>query len=204
MINFTLNVGIMYIIYTLTVLIVKLFSKRSETILLPEKIRKSFKIDSIILFTLMILEFIILFIIVFKVPFIFQFSIPLPYELRTFGVFTGYLGTIFISLTLLKLKKVYSATLSIRNDHELVQDGIYKYIRHPIYTGFILLHIGVTLSLSNIIVAIVWILGLFIFLLHRVPKEEELLEYYFQDTYRDYKTRTGMFFPKIFLYKEYN
>lgn len=192
----------MYIIYILTILFVKAFSKKSETIVLPEHIRKSFKIDTFILFTLMAFEFIVLFMIVFKVPFVFHFTVNLPHELRTFGTFLGYLGTIFITLTLLKLKKVYSATLSIRNDHELVKDGIYRYIRHPIYTGFILLHIGVTLSLANIIVAIVWILGLIIFLWHRVPKEEELLEFYFKEEYKTYKLKTGMFFPKLFPSRE--
>ncbi|MCX7908835.1 MAG: isoprenylcysteine carboxylmethyltransferase family protein [Ignavibacteria bacterium] len=187
----------MYIIFLLTILFIKLFVPKQNNIELPNNIKKSFKIDTIILIALTILEIFILFSIVFKQKYIQNFFVKIPDIYRTVGVVVGYLGTIVISITMFKLKKVYSATLSIRNNHKLVKDGIYKYIRHPIYTGYLLLHIGVTLSLSNIIVAIVWIGGLIVFLFHRIPKEEELLEYYFGDEYIRYKSTTGLLFPKL-------
>ncbi len=197
MANYTLNVGIMYFMYLLTVAFVKLFTPRNASVALPDKFRLAFKKDSIYLLVLMVLEAMILLAIVFKSSFIHVFFYSIPDFLRTTGVVLGYLGTLFISLTLLKIKKVYSATLNLRNDHELVKDGIYRYIRHPIYTGFVFLHVGVTFALSNILVAFVWIGGLFVFLYHRIPNEEALLEDYFKEEYLNYKTTTGMLFPKF-------
>ncbi len=197
MINYQPNVGLMYLAYVVTVLIIKIFSGQKENFDLQENFRKSFQTDKIILMVLISLEVILIFLIDFKNKFILGFNIDTSSNLRNIGIVLGYLGTIFIILSLIKLGKVYTATLNIMNGHKLVQNGIYKYIRHPIYTGFILLHLGVTLALSNLIVTFVWIGGLCIFLWHRVPKEEELLEYYFKDEYKQYKARTGMFFPKI-------
>ncbi|MGB9911900.1 MAG: methyltransferase family protein [Candidatus Kapaibacteriota bacterium] len=198
MVNFTLNVGLIYSFYVVILLTFKIFFRQSEKIDLPEKFVESFKIDKVILITLSILETFILFLIVFKNSLVLGFNFYIPFLFRLFGLGLGYFGLVFITLSLIKLKGRYSATLNIKKGHQLVQNGIYRYIRHPIYTGLFLLHLGVTLALANIFVAIVWIGGILIFLFHRVPKEEALLEYYFKEKYRDYKASTGLFLPKFY------
>jgi len=72
------------------------------------------------------------------------------------------------------LGKHFSYALRIINDHTLVKHGIYKYIRHPAYSGYLLFYSGVTLFFSS------WYGFLFMLLLipcflYRIRIEEEML-----------------------------
>src|SRR5215471_16918896 len=47
------------------------------------------------------------------------------------------------------LGKYFTGTVVIKTDHRLIQTGIYKYVRHPAYTGALLAHLGLGLSFAN-------------------------------------------------------
>ena len=84
-----------------------------------------------------------------------------------------------------------------RKEHKLVTNGIYHYIRHPLYT------IGSSLFISFGMMADSWFiaaLGILTFILMaiRTPKEEANLIEKFGDEYREYMKRTGRFLPKLF------
>ena len=91
----------------------------------------------------------------------------------------------------------WSPTLEKREDQRLVTDGVYRSIRHPMYTAHLLMGIGQMLLIQN------WIagpLGLVFFALIyalRVGPEEKMLLAEFGDEYRDYMGRTGRLTPKI-------
>ena len=89
-----------------------------------------------------------------------------------------------------------SPTSATRKEHKLVTTGIYRWIRHPLYT------IGSTLFTALGLMADNWFImtvGIFAFILMaiRTPKEETRLIEKFGDDYREYMKRTGRFFPKI-------
>lgn len=80
---------------------------------------------------------------------------------------------------------------------ELVTDGIYHYIRHPQYTGFLLITLGMILDWATLPLLVMWpILAVIYYRLARM--EERVMEAQFNDAYRSYKAQTGMFFPKVF------
>lgn len=80
---------------------------------------------------------------------------------------------------------------------ELVTDGIYRYIRHPQYTGFLLITFGMILDWATLPLLVMWpILAVIYYRLARM--EERDMETQFGDAYRVYKEQTGMFLPKIF------
>lgn len=57
---------------------------------------------------------------------------------------------IIVRLTAIKmLGKYFTSTVLIKDDHRLVRSGLYKYLRHPAYTGALLAHLGLGLSFSN-------------------------------------------------------
>jgi protein-S-isoprenylcysteine O-methyltransferase Ste14 len=79
---------------------------------------------------------------------------------------------------------------------ELVTEGIYRYIRHPQYTGFQLITLGMLLDWATIPMLIMWpILALLYYRLAR--KEEAEMEREFGTAYREYRARTGMFLPVV-------
>jgi len=79
---------------------------------------------------------------------------------------------------------------------KLVKTGIYSYIRHPQYVGFILITVGMIVLWPVITTIIIWP---FLFILYRrlAKSEEKRLENTFGEEYKQYKNSVPGFFPKI-------
>lgn len=81
--------------------------------------------------------------------------------------------------------------------HKLVKNGIYRYIRHPIYLGAILLHLGSFLLFSSPYGSLV-MLGYIPIVLYKIRIEEKMLVEKFGKEYRDYMKRTWKIIPLIY------
>lgn len=76
----------------------------------------------------------------------------------------------------------------------LVSKGIYRYIRHPQYTGFLMITLGMIFEWATIPLLIMWpILAVIYYRLAR--KEEKDMEAEFGEDYLAYRRSTGMFLP---------
>ncbi len=83
---------------------------------------------------------------------------------------------------------------------QLVTSGIYATIRHPQYTGFMLITLGMLLEWATVPLLIMWpILGVLYYRLAR--KEEAQMEKEFGSQYVEYKRRTGMFLPSLRIHR---
>lgn len=78
----------------------------------------------------------------------------------------------------------------------VVKTGVYKYIRHPQYTGFMLLTVGMLLEWATLPMLIMWpfILWLYVRLARR---EERDMEKEFGEEYTMYRKQTKMFIPFV-------
>lgn len=91
----------------------------------------------------------------------------------------------------------WSVSLELREDHQLVSHGVYRWIRHPMYASIWLWALAQAMMLAN------WFAGWSVmpafaamyFL--RVPREERLMCEEFGDGYRDYARRTGRVLPRL-------
>ncbi|NMC67779.1 MAG: isoprenylcysteine carboxylmethyltransferase family protein [Spirochaetales bacterium] len=194
---FTLSVCFIYIIYTIILISVKkTASKRQKLKNLEEVIDPYAKKDSIILFLLIIFEVILLTFYILKIPFIHRFDFKIPIIFRYLGIVLGSLGLSLIGWASYILDGEFSETIELKENHRLITKGPYHYIRHPIYSGFILMHLGVTIALSNILIFFIFNLGLAILLIERIPKEEKVLSAYFGLQWEEYCNKTGRFLPK--------
>jgi len=114
-------------------------------------------------------------------------------------------GFILISSGLyirLSAKKTLAAqftyTVKIVEDHKLVVSGIYKYIRHPSYTGQLLIFLGSGLAFSNCYsIAFLFIPNL-ASSLYRIHVEEKVLIDHFKDRYIDYIKVSKKMIPWIY------
>ena len=97
-----------------------------------------------------------------------------------------------------ELGKNWSITLEIRDAHKLVDSGLYGYVRHPMYTSFLLMAVAQALLLSNWVAGLSGLVGFAIFYGLRVGKEERMMLETFGPEYRDYMARTKRIIP--FLY----
>lgn len=81
--------------------------------------------------------------------------------------------------------------------HELVETGLYRIVRHPLYASIILMFLGACLIYQTF-AGLVLVLIIFIpFMTYRAKQEEKLLSERFEG-YKDYMEKTGRFFPKMF------
>ena len=94
------------------------------------------------------------------------------------------------------LGKNVTPTVSIREEHQLVTEGPYRYIRHPLYTfGFIAM-VGMAVLAANwFILAMLLVAMTAIFA--RTQQEEEKLIERFGDEYVRYMERTGRYLPRL-------
>lgn len=77
---------------------------------------------------------------------------------------------------------------------QLVTKGIYAYIRHPQYTGFLLITLGMLFEWATLPLLIMYPILLVIY--YRLAKREEAdMEAEFGEAYRQYRARTSMFIP---------
>ena len=95
------------------------------------------------------------------------------------------------------LGKNFSPTLQIREGHNLVTNGIYKYMRHPMYCALWLWTIVQALLLHNYIAGFSGIVSYGLLYLLRVKKEEGMMIKQFGQQYKDYMAKTGRLFPKL-------
>ncbi len=90
----------------------------------------------------------------------------------------------------------HAAEYQIKKNHVLVTKGIYKYVRHPIYTGMFLSCIGAELVAgSYLFVAFLLLLPFTAYL--QAKREETILTEKFGDEYINYIKTTNMFIPYI-------
>jgi len=123
-------------------------------------------------------------------------ALELLHGMKTFGIFLLLFGGILLLISLLQLNKNLSPFPTPKADAALIQTGLYKYIRHPIYTSILILFIGYSLYQNSIYKLAITLLlgGLFYF---KSKYEENQLAIKFTE-YPAYKNKTGRFLPKFF------
>jgi protein-S-isoprenylcysteine O-methyltransferase Ste14 len=95
------------------------------------------------------------------------------------------------------LGRNFSPKLEIRDVHALVTTGIYRHLRHPMYSAFWLCGIAQTMLLANWVAGLAGLLGFGILYFIRVGHEERMLLDQFGDAYRDYMARTNRVIPRM-------
>jgi len=94
------------------------------------------------------------------------------------------------------LKKKGKSTINFENTSQLVDSGIYRYIRHPLYLSIFLLGTGIVLKNPGNVQIILGCINLVaVFITSRIEENEMIAK--FGDEYRQYMTRTKMFIPFI-------
>ena len=107
-----------------------------------------------------------------------------------------FLGLFFASHR--QLGKNWSISLEIRDSHELVTDGLYRFVRHPMYSSFWLWAIAQALLIPNWVAGLAGLLGVAILYFARVGAEEAMMRETFGTAYDDYARKTGRVIPRIF------
>ena len=116
-----------------------------------------------------------------------------------------YLGSGFIIAGMIirftavwSLGKFFTVNLGIQDNHRLVRTGLYKYIRHPSYSGSLLSFAGFCLSLNNWLSLLIIMIPVIATFINRINIEEKLLLGQFGSEYEEYKRKTKRLVPLIY------
>ena len=141
---------------------------------------------------------------VIVIPLLYIFTSWLEFAEYQLPSWLGWIGALILAFAILllwrshaDLGRNWSQSLELRKGHELIDHGVYKYIRHPMYAAIWLYCIAQILLLHNVIAG--WSalvsFGLLYFL--RVPREENMMLDQFGEEYQAYMRKTGRVIPPI-------
>ena len=108
------------------------------------------------------------------------------------------IGLIIRWIAILTLRKYFTTNVSILSDHRIIKTGIYRFIRHPSYSGSIISFCGLGLVFPNWVSFIVLVIPITIAFLKRIQIEEEALQKAFGEEYANYCKMSWLLFPGIY------
>ena len=91
----------------------------------------------------------------------------------------------------------WSVTLELRENHRLVTQGVYRYVRHPMYAALFLYSTGQALVVPNWVVGPSYLVAFGILFALRIGAEERMMLETFGEEYARYMSRTKLLVPGI-------
>jgi protein-S-isoprenylcysteine O-methyltransferase Ste14 len=122
--------------------------------------------------------------------------VPASPSIGKFGVTVTVVGIAFAIWARWHLGENWSATVTLKEGHELISSGPYRYIRHPIYSGMLVAFVGTALALGEYR-ALISVGIVLVAFYTKAKKEERFLTQEFGEKFREHSRRTGMFLPKF-------
>jgi protein-S-isoprenylcysteine O-methyltransferase Ste14 len=122
--------------------------------------------------------------------------IPYDFRIALVGVVLTWSGVAFAIWARYHLGKFWSATVALREGHQLIRSGPYANIRHPIYTGMLTAVLGTALTVGRWRAGIAFLVILVAFVA-KSRQEEKLLDAQFGPTFEEHRRHTGFFLPRL-------
>jgi protein-S-isoprenylcysteine O-methyltransferase Ste14 len=111
------------------------------------------------------------------------------------GLIVMVAGLFFREWALIKLGRFFSRTVQIEAGHKIIREGPYRWIRHPAYTGMILVDTGFVMAIGTWLGAMLTMIIITGSVMYRIAVEERTLLRAFGNEYREYMTQTWKLFP---------
>lgn len=96
------------------------------------------------------------------------------------------------------LASLFTYEVEIQAEHQLVETGLYRWVRHPGYLGQLLVFLGIGLALANWISLLGLALPIGVAFVHRISVEERALQQHFAGAYDVYRRRSWRLIPWVY------
>lgn len=116
--------------------------------------------------------------------------------MRVVGLALGLAGAGLLSWSAVLLGRFLMHEAAVREDHILIERGPFRFVRHPVYVGYLALLLGSGVASLNICLWLLWPVSL-IGILIQAASEEQLLKEKFGQDYERYLQRTGRLVPRL-------
>ena len=108
------------------------------------------------------------------------------------------LGTTLRWMAILTLRNYFTMNVTIFEDHQIVKHGLYKYLRHPSYSGLLVRYLGLGLAFGNWLSVLCLFVPLIGAVLYRIHVEEMALNQALGSQYAEYSRTTMRLIPKVY------
>jgi len=120
-----------------------------------------------------------------------------PHELLSVaGLCLLYLGILVTFWARYALGTNWSGRITLKENHELIKRGPYRFVRHPIYMGLILALLGTVLVFDDLLFVLVFATVVWGLAIKARIEESYMLEQ-FGSRYEEYRRRTGFLTPRL-------
>jgi protein-S-isoprenylcysteine O-methyltransferase Ste14 len=124
-------------------------------------------------------------------------SLAMPGPNRALGLVVMWLGLAIRVWAVAALGRAFRTTVEVDADQAVVSSGPYRWVRHPSYTGLLLIVAGFGLAVGNWLALAVCVTLPLPALLRRIDVEEAELTRVLGEPYRAYRTRTKRLIPGL-------
>ena len=128
----------------------------------------------------------------------FFLSKPVSHFWAGFGLPLIISGLIIRWVAILQLGNSFTVDVAISDSANLKTDGIYKGIRHPSYSGILLVAVGFSAIMSSLYSFLVLVIPVFVAIIYRINIEEKVLINEFGESYNEYMNNTKKLIPWIY------
>jgi protein-S-isoprenylcysteine O-methyltransferase Ste14 len=128
----------------------------------------------------------------------FFLSKPVNYFWAGFGFPLIIGGLIIRWIAILQLGNSFTVDVAIVKTAKLKTDGIYERVRHPSYSGILLIMVGFSATMNSFYSFMILVIPVFAAVLYRISIEEKVLVAEFGESYTEYKSGTKKLIPGIF------
>lgn len=140
-----------------------------------------------------VIQFILFSVFLFDISVL---SVSIPYYLQLVGIALAITGIVVCGIAVWQLNTNLSPFPTPKSGSSLIKNGVFTWVRHPIYSGILLGLLGLSLHYQSLykmgVVALLFFLFYF-----KTSYEEQRLETVFKE-YADYKSKTKRFVPFVF------
>jgi protein-S-isoprenylcysteine O-methyltransferase Ste14 len=109
--------------------------------------------------------------------------------LNLIGLFPFLIGVALNIIADRDFKRYQTTVKPYEESATLLTEGVYRYSRHPMYLGFVLILLGISLLLGSISPYVVVLIFAILMEIVFIRVEEEMLSETFQGEWRQYKSK---------------
>jgi protein-S-isoprenylcysteine O-methyltransferase Ste14 len=128
----------------------------------------------------------------------FILSKPVNLFWTAFGMLLIIGGLIIRWIAILQLGNSFTVDVAITNTVGLKTDGIYERIRHPSYSGILMVVVGFSAIMSSLYSFLVFVIPVLAAIIYRISIEEKVLMNEFGENYLVYMANTRKLIPGIY------